>query len=177
MEIIPQLADFLKSPPIGNTLPTFDELKQKQPDFFRRGQNRDFAAEWTPGQLALFNELHGPVMKELGYRIEESTVSSVETIRDLARSGSRLYKERLEHLTQLGTTAAVNQQLYDQTREVAMSIAKLRVEIAELSQRLQQASTESADRQRQLDHILKRKWVKIGLALGAVKPPDGNGRE
>src|SRR5436190_1483961 len=102
MEIIPQLAEFLKTSPIGDTLPTFEELKQKQPTFFRRGQNTDFATEWTPGQLALFNELHGSVMKELGYPLDQSPVSPAETVRDLARSGSRLYKERLEHLTQLG---------------------------------------------------------------------------
>ena len=58
-EAIALISGFLHVPPTDGRLPTFEELKARLPAFFRRGRNEDFLTQWTQGQIALFNELHG----------------------------------------------------------------------------------------------------------------------
>jgi hypothetical protein len=172
MDIIPKLAEFLKTAPVGGSLPTFEELQRKQPTFFRRGQNTDFATEWTPGQLALFNELHGPVMQQLGYSLAPATESAAPMTKELARTGARLYKDRLDHLGRLGSAAQVSQQLAGQLEESVKQAVKLGAENAELTQKLDQKSQDLAESQRKHSRLMDRRWVKIGIALRAVKPSD-----
>jgi hypothetical protein len=168
-DIIPKLAEFLKAPPVGGTLPTFEELQRKQPSFFRRGKNTDFATEWTPGQLALFNELHGPVTQELGYPLASATESAAQMTKVLAQTGARLYKERLDHLTQLGGAAQVGKQLASQLEESVKQAVSLRAEMAELSQQLELRSQQLADYRRSYSRLMDRSWVKIGVALRVLR--------
>jgi hypothetical protein len=176
-ESIPKLAEFLKATPVGGTLPTFEELQRKQPTFFRRGQNTDFAADWTPGQLALFNELHGPVMRELGYSLAPATESAVPMLKELAQTGARLYNERLDHLRGLGGAAKVNQQLVSQLEDSVKQAVSLTTEMGDLTQRLDQKSREAADWQRKHAYLMDRNWTKIGLVLRTLRPSDDSARK
>jgi len=84
-EVISQLAGFLQRQPVSGAPPSFAELHAQFPDFFRRGSNRDFATEWSPVQLSLFNLLHGPVMCELGYRLPDSALPGPEAIYEIVQ--------------------------------------------------------------------------------------------
>ena len=148
--IIPQLATFLKTEPIKGHLPTFEELRSQNPSFFRRGQNQDFANRWTTGQMALFNALHGAVMQELGYPVT-STTFEASAIVELARSTARLHESYLEQLGKLGTNAALCQQLLTDIK------------------RLQESEARLAEKAGELDRLLRRPWVKLGMALRAVR--------
>jgi Sulfotransferase domain len=48
-------------------LPTFAELKQRMPEFFRRGTTGGWRDEMSPGLEQLFWEHHGDVMVAMGY--------------------------------------------------------------------------------------------------------------
>jgi hypothetical protein len=148
--VIPGLADFLKIVPAQGHLPTFEELKARAPEFFRRGDNRDFLGLWKPQQMALFNQLHGPVMQELGYPLVEAADSSNQSVIHLARSAARLHRLYEEQLKKLGLAAASQEQL-------GREVARLSQELAETSQRL-------AGQER----LLNKRWVRFGSAIGAM---------
>jgi hypothetical protein len=151
-EIVALLADFLRREPGDGRLPSFDELKARSPAFFRRGDNNDFLSKWTPQQMALFNRLHGAVMEELGYSLRETERGISSTEEELARSAARLHRQYLERLTELGSTAASQQQL-------SRDMVRLQDEVKELKARLNNQ-----------DKVLKQPWVRFGLAVGVVRP-------
>jgi sulfotransferase family protein len=151
-EVIGRLAQFLEREPGNGRLPSFEELKARVPTFFRRGDNQDFLAKWTPQQMALFNRLHGAVMQELGYPLAETHGEVTSTEEELARSASRLHRQYMERLTELSATAASQQQL-------SRDLANLQQEVSKLKTRVVNK-----------DEVLKKRWVRFGLALGILKP-------
>ena len=52
----------------GATMPTFEELHQLMPKFFRRGQVGSWRTEMPEDLHDLFWERHGGVMQQMGYR-------------------------------------------------------------------------------------------------------------
>lgn len=87
--VIPRLAEFLQREPMGGRVPTFAELRAKDPKFFRRGQNQDFLNEWSPTQISLFNTLHGEVMTELGYPLTDAPLPDKNQLATLTGDTSR----------------------------------------------------------------------------------------
>jgi hypothetical protein len=156
-EIIGQLAGFLKLEPGDGRLPSFEELKARAPTFFRRGDNQDFLSHWTPQQMALFNHLHGTVMKELGYSLAETQGEVTSTEEELARSASRLHRQYMERLAELGVTAASQQRLSHDLTGLQQEVSKLKARV------------------HNKDEVLKKPWVRIGLAVGILKPERSNG--
>ena len=149
-EIIPQLAQFLAIEPTGGKLPTFDELRQRSPAFFRRGQNQDYLTKWSPGQLALFNWIHGPVMKELSYPLSAAPPIERDTVVELAQSAARLHGLYLEQLKKLGANWAQCQQFSEEARK------------------LREAQPRLVEIERELKMLRRRSWVRLGAALGLV---------
>ncbi|HVV72010.1 MAG TPA: sulfotransferase domain-containing protein [Verrucomicrobiae bacterium] len=149
-ELIPQLADFLSVKPIGDRIPTFDELKQRSPSFFRRGMNADYLSKWSSGQMALFNLLHGSVMEDLGYPLTLVPPLQDETIVELARGAARLHALYLENLGKVGAS-------WTQCRQLAEEAKSLR----EAQPRLDAC-------ERDLKLLQRRVWVRLGAALGLV---------
>lgn len=156
--IIPVLADFLHIKPSEGHLPSFAELKVRLPQFFRRGKNTDFLNEWTSQQMALFNQLHGPVMQDLGYSLVAAADPENKAAVELASSAARLHQLYEEQLTRLGYTAA--------------SEDKLAKEVARLTTQLGETSKQLADKEK----FLNRRWVKLGIAVGAMGPSAMFGR-
>ncbi|HZR19613.1 MAG TPA: sulfotransferase domain-containing protein [Verrucomicrobiae bacterium] len=150
-QTIQKLAEFLKREPKEVALPEFNELQKKSPAFFRRGQNTDYLKQWTPGQMALFNELHGSAMTDLGFAFEPTTASAGETVKELAHSAARLHQLYLEQLNNLGTF---------ETRH--------KKEIQQLESEMRQHYSEMDEI---LSPLLRNRWVRLGIALGAVPPP------
>jgi hypothetical protein len=150
-KVIGVLAKFLGVQPVRAALPPFEELQKRLPSFFRRGQNSDYLREWSQAQLALFNELHGVAMQELGFAILPSDAPVGETAEELARSASRLHQLYLEQL--------INQ---------ARALQHHKTEIQNLSQ---QMAEEARKVQNQVDQFLKTRWFRLGLTLGLVTPP------
>lgn len=145
-ETISKLADFLRLKSFDNRLPPFDELQKRLPAFFRRGRNADFLQEWSPAHLALFNELHGEAMQDLGFAFGAAGAPVGDTLRELAQSAARLHRLYLEQLANSGRAAGIH-------REV---VQKLSEEIATLSGQLEN----------RLKPLVKTRWVRLGLALG-----------
>jgi hypothetical protein len=143
-EIIPQLAAFLQLEPTGGRLPTFEELQKTYPNFFRRGQNTDYTTQWTPGQMALFNRLHGGVMKELGYPLAPGSEPVSETMVELANSAARLHELYLKQLH--------NSTVYNARMEQAKAD-------------LRKAQVDAFRRYR--NHW----WLRLGTALRAIRLP------
>ena len=83
--VIPRLASFLNLPAIEAALPQFEELQQRSPAFFRRGQNTDYLTEWTPVHMALFNQLHSTAMEDLGFPMTPVSASTTEAVAELAQ--------------------------------------------------------------------------------------------
>ncbi len=110
-EFIPALSKFIGAAPVEGRLPTFAELKERMPAFFRRGQNNDFSSQWSPGQQALFNLLHGPVMAEMGYPLSTPGESALSTIPELARSAARSHKLYIQQLERMHAEAFERRQL------------------------------------------------------------------
>lgn len=149
-EIIPQLASFLAIEPAGGKLPTFEQLKQRSPAFFRRGQNEDYLTQWSAGQMALFNWVHGAVMQEIGYPLQPAPQIERDTVLDLAGSAARLHALYLENLGKLGTNWAQFQQLSEEARK------------------LREAAPRLAEIERELDLLWGRSWVRLGTILGVM---------
>lgn len=148
MALIPSLSEFLQVQPAEGQLPTFEELKQRYPAFFRRGQNEDFLKAWTPGQAALFNSLHESVMKELGYPQNSASLLDHTTVAELASSATRLHQQYLEHLEQLGTASAYCEQLMAEVKQLKET---------------------EAEQNRVLNTLLDSRWLKLGAALKLLK--------
>jgi hypothetical protein len=64
------IARFLDREPTGRELPSWDQLHQADPAFFRAGRNDTWRELMTGDDLALFDELHGETMREYGYSEE-----------------------------------------------------------------------------------------------------------
>jgi len=171
-QVIPRLSDFLGITPSSGDLPLFSELKDKLPAFFRRGQNQDFLTAWTPGQLALFRQLHGRAMEELGYTIPPVEESPVGTAGELAASAARLHRLYLQELHHQGLCLEAREQL-------ALQVKQLETQVAELSKRLSyEISHREAIKLQLLSRLLENRWVKLGITLGAVpRPGDAPGAQ
>ena len=154
LELIPRLAGFLERAPVGGRVPTFVELQQRLPAFFRRGASDSYLSEWTPGHLAFFNQLHGATMGELGYDLVPGAGPEGSLLEELAASAARLHDSYLEQLGQAGSlVAAVD-------------------ELERKQERLTQEKAELAEHARRLDETLNARWVRLGLALGLVRRDD-----
>jgi len=148
-EVIPRLAKFLCLTPRVASLPPFDELRQRSPAFFRRGQNRDYLNEWTPLEMALFNHLHATAMEDLGFPLEASAGTPAGAIRDLAHTAARLHRLYLQQLSTVGQSIANHQE----------DVRRLSEEIRELSRQVEQ----------ELKPLRTSRWVRAGLAIGVLR--------
>jgi hypothetical protein len=162
-ECVPLLADFLGMPPQTGRLPTFAELKERSPAFFRHGQDRSFLRDWTPAQLALFSELHGAVMQELGYATEWVSESCPASVIEMAHSAARSHRLYLEQLSCAGAHAAILSEVRGQLTKSAAACERLTDAEARLS--AQVAESEEA-----LRCLHKNLWVKLGATVGLVRP-------
>jgi hypothetical protein len=154
-EIIPQIGEFLRHKPMDGRVPGFEELQQRFPVFFRRGQNEDFLYAWTPGQMSLFNKLHGVVMQQLNYPLAQAGEITAATSAELARSAAHWHELYLEKLRNLGYTASNCQQLAEENKR--------------LQSQLRQISEEMEKKDAALVQLLKSIWVKMGLTLGLLR--------
>lgn len=141
--VISAIAGFLKLTPLGSRLPSFDELKERFPAFFRRGQNQDYLSQWSPGQMALFNQLQGQTMRELGYTLTDAGEVPRDIVLELAHSAARLHQLYLQQLNNQGGFHPALQALTEKVAKIS----------AELST------------------VQRNKWVRAGVRLGAVAPP------
>jgi hypothetical protein len=154
-QLIPQIGEFLNEKPVDGRVPSFEELQRQFPIFFRRGSNEDFLTEWTPGQMALFNELHGTAMEELQYPLKQPGEVSTNTAGELARSAAHWHGLYLEKLASLGNTAAICQQVYKENERLESELRRL--------------SEEMAKQDALLVPLLKSIWVRMGLTLGLLR--------
>jgi hypothetical protein len=124
VDLIPQLADFLRVKPNSGRLPTFENLSAQFPAFFRRGHNQDFQSAWTPNQMSLFNHLHGQLMEKLGYKLTPAP-EPVGAAAELARSAARLHKLYLENLVKVGQASLTQQQLSQDVTRLSAQVQQL----------------------------------------------------
>lgn len=147
-EVVGRVAQFLNLTPKAASLPQFQELQRRSPAFFRRGQNTDYLSEWTPLHMALFNQLHAGAMQDLGISLAPSSASPADAVRDLAQSAARLHQAYLEQLSGAGRTLQAHQA---QVEELSAQIRVLTAKLEEVYKPL-----------------ARSRWVRIGVALGAV---------
>ena len=57
----------VRLPETGNDIPTFAQLKQVYPSFFRSGRTGDWRQEFSDDLVKVFWEVHGETMERLGY--------------------------------------------------------------------------------------------------------------
>jgi hypothetical protein len=162
-DCVPLLADFLQMKPRTGRLPTFAELKERSPAFFRRGQDRSFMEQWAPAQRCLFNELHGSVMTQLGYALQPGAESAGSAAVELARSASRSHRLYLEQLSSVATHATALRQVREELTEAGAARDRLAASEARLSAQLEED-------QAALSRLHQNGWVKVGVALGLVRP-------
>jgi len=148
--IVHQIASFLALDPVEDHLPSFEELQQRHPAFFRRGQNQDYLTRWTQDQMSLFNCLHGEVMGSLGYELTPAPLIEAESVVELAGSVARLHGLYLEQLSKLGASWAQCQQLAEDLKKLPLAQAQL------------------AAREEELHWLEARRWVRLGRKLGLV---------
>jgi hypothetical protein len=134
--IVQRLAAFLNLNPENATLPEFEALQKRSPEFFRRGQNTDYLSEWTQAQLELFNQLHASAMKDLGFGISTGVpFAGAEVVKELAQSAARLHRMYLEQLSSFGEAAAQQQAT---VQDLSNQIEQLSNEVMELSRQIDQ---------------------------------------
>lgn len=66
-DAITKIGEFLGREPVHKALPTFEQMKQIRPSFFRAGTNRTWHDEMSEEDVDLFWELHGDTMRRYGY--------------------------------------------------------------------------------------------------------------
>ena len=162
-EIIGQLAEFLNLSPKQTTLPAFEELQRRSPAFFRRGQNTDYLAQWTPVQMALFNQLHSEAMQDLGFALTPTEASAGEAVRELAQSAARLHQQYLEELSKTAIHAGA-------ALEHEAQVHRMEKQIQELSRQIHQV----------YQPLLLKRWIRIGQRIGAlpqIPEPESGGPE
>jgi hypothetical protein len=147
-EAIGAVAHFLERQPIPGPLPSFAELQQRSPAFFRRGVNQDFHTEWSPAQMRLFNQRHGVTMKEFGYELVQSEGPMDAAGIELAESATRLHACYLEQLTNAGLLTA-------RQKELEQTVARLTREKNSLTAKLLR-----------YEELWQRGWVRFGRKLG-----------
>lgn len=148
---ISRLAEFLKREPQKADLPEFQQLQQHLPAFFRRGQNADYLSEWSPDQIALFNQLHGDAMRDLGFSLSTSVGNAANLIPELTEAATRLHSQYLVQLT-----------------NVALMEERKEAEKQELEKKLRKKAAET---DLTWQRFLKSGWIKMGMSVGALKPP------
>jgi hypothetical protein len=169
-DLVPRIAEFIGVRPREGRLPSFVELNQRLPAFFRRGQNEEFLREWTPSQLALFYHLHGAVMEALDYpRVPGGRVEEEEVLKDLAASAERLHRLYLEQLNHHGESWKARQQLTSELRQLTSDVQRLSVQAGEKGRELERLSAEIARREQVLQPLLHNRWVRLGMALRFVE--------
>jgi hypothetical protein len=149
--VIDKLARFLNRTPKAADLPEFQQLQKQLPAFFRRGRNTDYLKDWAPEQILLFNELHAKAMEDLGLSVSPQTGSAKTLLPELAQTASRLhrlYLQQLSNVVQMQDTQRQQQQAFNRKYE-------------ELTSNLDQS----------MKGLLQKRWVKLGVALGAVQLP------
>jgi hypothetical protein len=156
------LADFLQIMPRTGRLPTFAELKDRSPEFFRRGQDSSFLEQWTPAQRCLFNELHGSVMTQLGYALQPGSESAGSAAVELARSAASSHRLYLDQLSSVGTHAAALRHVREKLAQADAARERLAASEARLSTQLEQS-------QAALSRLHRNVWVKVGAALGMIR--------
>jgi hypothetical protein len=163
-QCVPMLAEFLGAQPVGSRLPTFAELKQRLPQFFRRGEDRGFLRDWTEGQAALFHILHSAVMEELGYPLEMRTDCPASTITELAGSAAHSHASYLDQLPKLESLGRMPEALRQELSQVRQELRQSRASCEELSRQLVQK-----------EQLLQTLWVRFGRRVGLVRSrvPDG----
>ncbi|HTL18004.1 MAG TPA: sulfotransferase domain-containing protein [Patescibacteria group bacterium] len=149
--IVDKLAQFLQLKPADTTLPGFQELQTRLPAFFRRGQNADYLKQWSAGHMALFNELHFSAMADLGFQITETKDSAGVVVKELAQSAARLHRLYLEQLTNIGRIQANHS-----------------IELQRLMGQIREFSRETDG---WVNTLLKKPWIRFGLAIGVIRPP------
>jgi hypothetical protein len=145
------LGEFLKREPQKVELPEFQQLQQRLPAFFRRGQNADYLSEWTPDQIAVFNQLHGEAMQDMGFPLSASDGNAANLIPELAQAARRLHGQ---YLVQLANVALMEEKNELEKQELEKKFGKAAAE-AELT----------------WQRFLKSGWIKMGMSVGALKPP------
>jgi hypothetical protein len=148
---ISRLAEFLKREPRKADLPEFQQLQQQLPAFFRRGQNADYLSEWTPDQIALFNQLHGEAMRDIGFPLSTSDGNAANLIPELTEAARRLHGQ---YLVQLGNVGLIGE--------------RKELEKQGLEKKFREAAAET---DLMWQTFLKSGWIKMGVSLGALKPP------
>lgn len=155
--VVDKVAKFLNLSPAVAQLPAFSELQRKLPAFFRRGQNADYRTEWSGSQKALFNELHSSAMQDLGFALEPADQPVGGVVKELAQSAARLHRLYLEELTKMGWAKSEHQS--DLKR-----ITGLENQMGEISESLRQTKE-------MLRILSEKRWIRLGVAVGAVPPP------
>ncbi len=155
------LAELLGRPPNAGGLPSFQDLKARFPAFFRRGKNTDFLKEWSPGQLALFEALHGDTMWELGFKLAPAGSVNTAVVTELAQSVSRSHQLYLDELRKTAAASVYNQNL-------SQELERLTAEVEQLSAKL-------ARKQQVLTPLLSSRWVRVGMKLHALERFSDNG--
>jgi hypothetical protein len=150
-KVISRLGEFLKREPQKVELPEFQQLQQRLPAFFRRGQNADYLSEWTPDQIAVFNQLHGEAMRDMGFPLSASDGNAANLIPELAQAARRLHGQ---YLVQLANIALMEEKNELEKQELEKKFGKAAAE-AELT----------------WQKFLKSGWIKLGMSVGALKPP------
>jgi hypothetical protein len=148
-EVISRIAQFLKLAPASTHLPGFDQLQRRSPEFFRRGQNKDYLNQWTGLEMALFNHLHAAAMKDLDFSLVASTEQPGGAVTELANIAARIHGKYLEQLSNAGRSFANHQ----------ADVARLSNDIQKLSRQVEQ----------ELKPLRKNLWVRLGVVIGAVR--------
>jgi hypothetical protein len=147
--VVEKLSGFLNMVPATVALPGFNELHQRSPAFFRRGQNADYLQKWSSAQLALFQQLHGAAMEDLGFEAASAPGLDTAAVPELASSAARLHRMYLEQLSKLGELA----------EQRAEEVQRLSEQVRELSRQIED----------ELKPQLTTRWVRVGKAIGAMK--------
>ena len=61
-------------------MPSFEELRKKEPHHFRAGKATGWEEHYTDEQILLLQKIHGSTMEQLGYRIDNSLLKSANIL-------------------------------------------------------------------------------------------------
>ena len=60
----------------ANKMPSFEELRKKDPHHFRAGKATGWEEHYTDKQIQLLRKIHGSTMQQLGYKIDSSSLKN-----------------------------------------------------------------------------------------------------
>lgn len=164
-EIISEVAAFLGRQLIENKIPTFDELKEQNPRFFRSGKTNSWEQEWSADERKYFWFKNGEIMIKNGYMPDDDYHNlnfadfynrEISALRLTLLSEIKTRADRLENLLKTNKNDLQN---------VKKTIDTVASENIRLNKKVQELQLQNENKRIRLARVTNSTSYRLGLCI------------